>query len=215
MPNPIHFLSAVIFAWCSALMGRARLIFQKALAQRDYLSEAFLPSATSTKTIKYSDRTRRIYPMTFLTLRQRFARINAIAGRVHRSTLPLLVVLTYLLSGAPASVSAFAEVQSSSSATAKTSPPIGILVFHVTTNALSPAKLTVSPGRYVLRVRNGISVSKPIVTLTAPTAAKLVNKQPQGQSQSTQDLIDLTPGTYTLSVGTSGSRTAVILVTGK
>jgi hypothetical protein len=118
-----------------------------------------------------------------------------------------LATLATLVTGGALLTQAFA------SATQAT-PRAGILQFDLTTHGISPATVTVSPGLYLVTVRNAISLSQLNVQLTAGSAAAAVIQDSIKAGKSgLQQLVQLQVGKYTLTVGTRTEWTATLVVT--
>jgi hypothetical protein len=88
----------------------------------------------------------------------------------------------------------------------------GLLVFDVTPSGLSPASIAVQEGWYLIRVRNGISLSELAVVLDHESTPKVMdNKISRGRS-ATQKLMEFRPGKHTLRIGSRAEWTATVVV---
>jgi hypothetical protein len=116
------------------------------------------------------------------------------------------VALTAFVGGGALLTQAFA---SSSQAT----PPARVLLFDLTTHGIWPATVTVSPGSYLVTVRNGISLSQLTVQLTGASAAAVVQDSITAGKSGLQKPVQLQVGKYTLTVGTRTEWKATLVVT--
>ena len=89
---------------------------------------------------------------------------------------------------------------------------IGVLVFEVTPQGLSPSSVTVEQGWYQIRVRNGVSLSALSVRMNHESRGNVVQTSIKAASSAVQSLAKLEPGKHTISVGGQARWTATVVV---
>ncbi len=73
--------------------------------------------------------------------------------------------------------------------------------------------MTVPQGWYVIRVRNGITLSQLSVQLNHETAGAVIAANTKSGASGMQQLVQLQPGKHTLTVGGRTKWTATLVVT--
>lgn len=90
---------------------------------------------------------------------------------------------------------------------------LGLLIFDLTPRGISPSSVTVPEGWYLVRVRNGLTLTQLSVRLDHETAGPVTSNSIKAASSASQSEVQLQAGKHTLTVGTRSGWTAVISVT--
>jgi hypothetical protein len=118
-----------------------------------------------------------------------------------------LVGILSLLSLAPEPAALLAQGQSTAHRA------VGLIIFDLTPDRVSPTMMTVSKGWYLIRVRNGITLSSVSVQLNHETAGAVISSNIKSGASGLEQLAQLQPGKHTLVVGGRTKWTATLVVT--
>jgi hypothetical protein len=89
---------------------------------------------------------------------------------------------------------------------------VGILIFDLHPNRISPDTITVDQGFYLIRVRNGMTSANLAVVLDHENVPRIIESQLTSRASGTQKPAQLNPGKHTLRVGTNPRWTATVIV---
>jgi len=121
----------------------------------------------------------------------------------------ILTLTGLLLCGA---VCPLVWAQAFGSTTHDKTKPVSLITFSVTQRALLPPTITVAPGRYMVRVKNGIVKGELNVVLSNSAASRSGRLKLESTKGRAVAYFDLDPGEYTVRVDEFPKLSAVVVV---